>query len=191
MSDSATSRAEFQPAPLAALLAPAALVLRRHGFRTRLMASHDTHPILLAENSLFLVGVVEFSGAYDLPSIEAATSTQLADQVAAAGPKHWDAYLVLLSAAAATDRGWSEDVTDILYNTRYLRRIVRWGVIPTESSLSSALRSFLPLPPPSAAGPIDPIQRLIDELPTHGVEAEKAETALAQWRVSGGRSSDV
>jgi len=107
MSDSATPESKSQSTPLAALLAPAALVLRRHGFRTRPMASYDTQPMLLAENALFLVGVVEFSGASDLPSIEAASSTQLADHVADAGAKHWDAYLVLLSAAAATERGWS------------------------------------------------------------------------------------
>lgn len=186
MTDGPTPEATTD-ATRAALLAPAALVLRRHDFRTRPVASHESQPMLLAENPLFLVGVVEFVGASVLQSVEAAASTQLADYVADAGAKHWDTYLVLLSAAAATERGWSEDVTDILYNTRYLRRIVRWGVVPTESSLTSALRPFLPLPSPSTSGPIDPIQRLEDELPSHGVDPEKAATALAQWRAGGGR----
>jgi len=190
MSDDLTAEVTTESATRAALLAPAALVLRRHDFRTRPVASSGSQPMLLAEDPLFLIGIVEFVGASDLPSVEAGASTQLADYVADAGAKQWDTYLVLLSAAAGTERGWSEDVTDILYNTRYLRRMVRWGVVPTESSLSSALRPFLSLPLPSTPGPIDPIQRLVNELPSHGVDTEKTATALAQWRASGDGDGD-
>ena len=173
---------EFNDSPLALLLAPAALVLEREGYRTIPAPLPSGQPFLLAENALFLIGVIEFAGASDIQNVEAAASIQLADRLSNAGPKSWDAYLVLLSAAAATERGWSEDVTDILYNTSYLRRIVRWGVTPDEFSLVIALRPFLPLPPPSTSGPIDPMSQLIEELPAQGVDLEVANTALAQWR---------
>lgn len=188
MTDASSRKAPANSSPPAALLAPAALVLRRHDFRTRPVPSHDTEPMLVAESPLFLVGIVEFAGSSDLPSIEASASTQMADYVADAGAKRWDTYLVLLSAAPATERAWSEDVTDILYNTRYLRRIVRWSVAPTESSLATALRPFLPLPLPSTAGPIDPIELLVEELPGHGVDAERVATGIAQWRADSSRA---
>ncbi len=146
--------------------------------------------MLLAEDSLFVIGAIEFQNATELPTLEAAASLQLADQLADAGAKRWDAYLVMLSSAAATERGMSEDVTDIVYNTRYLRRLIRWGVTPTEASLADALRLFLPLPVPGMTGPVDPVQMLADRLPSRGVNPDSAAAAFAQWRGSEGRDDD-
>jgi hypothetical protein len=170
------------------LLGPAALLLRGHGFVTQPVTLVPGLTLLLAENDFFVVGLVEFATPVDLSSVESASAAEFAARLSdGGGAKRWDAYLVLLSPAALAGDVMPESVTTIVYNTRFLRRIVRWNVGPDEDSLSRALRPFLPLTSAEAGEQSSPLDRLAGQLPSYGISSEDALQALAEWRMTGAR----
>lgn len=172
--------------PAKSLLAAAALVLRSHAFglRTVPLTGMSTQ-LLLAENELFLLGLVEFPGPDHLAAVESAAALDLAERLDQAAAKRWDAYLVLLTDSPAANQEMSAAVADILYNTRYLRRIIRWELAPSDDSLTTALKPFLPLPDAGrAADLLDPMQALVARMVAHGIAPEDATEALELWRAT-------
>lgn len=168
------------------LLSPAALLLQRHGYATHPVTLAPGLTLLLAENDFFAVGLVEFTTQANLSGVESLGVAELANRLSAdAEAKRWDAYLVLLSPAALASDAMPESVTTIVYNTRFLRRIVRWHVQPDEDSLSRALRPFLPLAAAQSGQPMSPLDRLAERLPSYGVSAEDAAQAIVRWRATG------
>lgn len=134
-------------------------------------------PWLLAENGLFALGVVAAHTLDDLVALESFATSAIADRIREAGPKRWDAYLVLLAREGREARG-TRAVRDLQDNTRLLRRVVQLGVHADEESVRSALRPFLPLPPPIQHWPSSPIQDLEDELVLQGIEPDRAREAV-------------
>lgn len=173
-----------------ALLGPAALVLRGQGYMTQPVALSAGNTLLLAENDFFAMGIVEFNSTAELPAVEARAAGELAERLAAApnGAKSWDTYLVLLSSLVRSEDAMPEAVTAVVYNTRFLRRIVRWNVQPEEISLARALRPFLPLTTAQTGKSVGAVKLLVERLPSYGVSPESAAEAMAQWRTSGTRS---
>ncbi len=167
------------------LLAAAALVLRSRDFDVQTVQLVDSSvPVLLAEDPHFLVCVVEFAGPDQLTALESAATFGLAERLGGAHAKRWDAYLVLLTREVAPREHLSATVADILYNTRYVRRMIRWGVANTEESLTKALRPFIALPEQSRSLVVDPLQSLIDRLPMHGIDKAAAVEAISLWEAS-------
>jgi hypothetical protein len=173
------------PVGSSALLGTAALVLQAHGFSTQYLGLEGGGQLLLATDPLFLVGMANFDSAADLPNVEARSSITLGDQMVEAGPHRWDSYLVLLTSSEREDFELSEDVAEITYNTQFHRRIIRWGLLPTEESLTDALRPFLPLPSANVEGPRDPVRLLAERMQLHGLDSSDVEVALAQWNEQG------
>lgn len=166
------------------LLGDAAALLTARGYTIQHTSLPSADPLLLAENAYFAVGIAEFTSTNGIGLLEADATFAVASRIGEERAKRWDAYLVLLSTLPASERGLPETIKDIVYNTRYLRRLVRWGVSATEESLSEALRPFLPLPPPEEAVPRDPVSLLELRMPSYGVNTEDAANAIAQWRAS-------
>ena len=168
----------------AVLLAPAALLLRGYGYWTEPVALPDGRTLLLAENDYFVFGVTEFAGAGDLSAAEASATAGLVDRLPERQPgaKHWDIYLVLLSTATRSGDDMPEAVTSIVYNTRYLRRIVRWDVTPDDVALARALQAFLPLPAPPEGRSVPAVELLSEKLTQFGIEPEAARLAIRQWQ---------
>jgi hypothetical protein len=168
------------------LLAAAALVLRSRGF-----VVHTTHlsnssvPLLLAEDAHFVLCVIEFESADQLTALESAGTFELTEHLEGALAKRWDAYLVLLSRDLAPTNAFTSTVSDILYNTRYVRRLVRWGVSNTEESVTRALRPFVGLPNQDPGHALDPVQLLLDRLPLYGIDKTTAVEAISMWQASG------
>jgi hypothetical protein len=171
------------------LLGPAALLLQSHGFLTATIPLSAATTLLLAENDYFAIGIAEFAGPADLVSTESSSAAEIVERVSRdAGAKRWDAYLVLLSTTAQVGEDLlPEEVATIVYDTRYLRRIVRWNVAPDQDALTQALRAFIPLPAPQSGAPTSPLGRLGKSLVTYGIPEAEASDAIARWRATGQR----
>jgi hypothetical protein len=145
--------------------------------------------LLLAENDYFALGLMEFGDPEELSASERESAAELAERVSPdAGAKRWDAYLVLLSPTTLGGDAMPESVTEIIYNTNFFRRIVRWNVQPDEASLSRALRSFLPFVTAQEESRSNPLTRLAQTLPSYGVSEADGLQEIARWRASGSRN---
>lgn len=169
------------------ILASARRVLAARGFRlqeSRLPEPADA-PWLLAENEYFLIAVVAGRTVDDIRVFEGYVAAALNELLAnsAVGSKRWDSYVVLLASADADQRG-RPSVLELEYNTRSLRRLVSLGV--TEASVEEALSPFFSLPDPPAGGLPPAYDELVEQLVVHGVDAERAQSAVASYRHSGG-----
>jgi hypothetical protein len=144
-----------------ALLGPAALLLEGHGYATHTVFLEGDNRLLLAENAYSAIGIAEFATAAELPGLALTVAGDLVDRLnRSSGAKRWDAYLVLLSTSVATESSMPEAVANIVYNMRFLRRIVRWNVPPDEPGIARALRPFLPLTAASSGGQVTPVTLL-------------------------------
>lgn len=170
------------------LLGPASVLLQSHNFVTRSFAIGGEVTVLLAEDPYFALAVAEFSSARDIATVEEAGAAALAEQISPdAGAKRWDAYLILLSSAPADNLDMPESVTNIIYNTSFFRRIVKWNVSPTSASLDRALRAFVPLTPAPNVALAVPADRLVERLPSFGISSQDAEAAIARFKATKGK----
>lgn len=170
------------------LLGPAALTLQANGYDTKYIAQ-DHGQLLLASNRWFIIGIAQFESVADLPSIESSCSIALSEELVDVGPLRWDAYLLLLTSGARDHDELPASVAEITYNTQYHRRLVRWGVLPTEDSTALALRPFLPLQSANASEPTDPVRQLATRMQLHGLSSDQAEMAIGQWTAEGKQQS--
>lgn len=172
------------------LLGPASLLLQGYGYSTQHIAIDTALTMVLAENAYFALGIVEFGDAMSLPEVESRAVSDVATRLSGdGGAKRWDVYVVLMTRAAVEGDSMPESIAAIIYNTHFVRRVVRWSVQPEPASLARALRPFLPLTSAEAGGETGPLNRLVARLPLFGVTAEEAEQAIAEWRAMG-RSND-
>jgi hypothetical protein len=161
-----------------ALLGEARRLLENSGFTVvEAKLSPIQLPWLLAENDLFALGVAAAQTLDDLMTLEAYASPILADRIRGAGPKRWDAYLVLLAREDREARG-TRAVRNLQYDTSVFRRIVNLGVHGDEESVRRALRPFFPLPPPRGQSLISAFGSLIDELVLQGIDRNQAQEAV-------------
>ncbi len=130
-------------------------------------------PWLLAENGLFALGIAAARTLRYLLALEAHATPVLAERIRGAGPKRWDAYLVLLAREDRDDRG-TRMVRNLQYDTSLLRRVVNLGVQADEASVRRALAAFLPLPPPGQQEMGSAFADLVEELVLQGIERESA-----------------
>lgn len=169
------------------LLGPAALLLRSYGYQTDSAGIGGGATLLLAENDYFALGVAEFEAPAHLSAVEEACASALAKRISTeAGPKRWDAYLILLSTTVQDDETMPEAVANIVYNTRFFRRLVRWSVAPESNSLERALRPFLPFTAAQAGLSTGPVDRLKESMASYGVSRDEADHAIALWRATRG-----
>lgn len=168
----------------AGLLGQAALTLRANGYATRYVAQAEGQ-LLLASNQWFIIGVAQFDSLADLALVESSGSTALSEEMVDVGPLRWDAYLLLLTSNARDHDDVPPSVAEITYNTQYHRRLIKWGVLPTADSISVALGPFLALQNGNASEPMDPVRLIATRMQLHGVSADQAESALAEWITDG------
>lgn len=168
-----------------ALLALAQRVLKRHGFRIweGLLRDLGDTPWVLAESDDFVLAVVAGRSLSDLELLESHAAPELGEMLTSGdlGPKRWDAYLVLMASGDSGARG-KREVVDLQYNTRALRRIVALGVSADEDAVLGVLSTFMPLPDPPAGGLTSAFDELIDQLVINGIERERAEASVQEYR---------
>jgi hypothetical protein len=172
------------------LLSTAAAELASGGFDTRIGdLAPSGHAWLLAENELFLLGVVVEDGISDLAEIEPYASTQLMELVdrGDAQSKRWDVYLVLLSLEIPTNSEEIQVLSQLEHNLRTLRRIVAVGVTG-EDELRVALAPFLPLKRAVGDLQVAALEALRDELIVNGVSVEVADRYISIFKEKGSLS---
>jgi hypothetical protein len=90
----------------------------------------DSDPILLAENPYYIIAFQAFDSWSKLienyEPIESALSELIGRHPET--PKVWDAYLVLVCRAILYNEDEFDEFSNLIYNTRYTRKIVRVGV---------------------------------------------------------------
>lgn len=187
---SAGARAE--PLADSELLGLARSVLEAEGYEVELVEAEL--PMLLAENRYFILAVVATATIEGLIEVEGSASEDLVQRVSSgeAGPKLWDAYLVLMTQERSPDRSRvTRDLYEINYDTSRLRRLAHTGVPKTLSGVRNALTPFAS--PPVLERPmlnIDPFFALSKSLERRGVDENMANRAIEAFR-QGGDLSDA
>ncbi len=164
-------------------------ILRRAGFATSWLALSGSSRVLVGEDDYFVLGVVAAATLKGLLAAEEVISIAFVNRLAeaAAGPKQWDAYLVLMTPEAPSkSREGASELVALNYDTRYLRRLAHVGVQPARESIEQALRPFLPLPlGGDLESAVDPLKLLQDELPHFGISPKQAAQAISSYRLTG------
>jgi hypothetical protein len=176
------------PAPSAnsdrELLALARSVLADEGYAIEEVAGDIW--LLLAENPYFLVAVTATPTIAQLLAAEPLAEAAILDRLATtdAGPKRWDAYLILLTQERSPEtRQTTRDLFEINYDTSNLRRIAHAGVDPTLVAVRDALTPFvapIELDDPSIVR--DPFDAIVAALAAHGVDRDVANRAVAGFK---------
>lgn len=176
-----------EPVPDRELLGLARSVLEGEAFEVEMV--EGTVPLLLAENRYFVVAVVATATITDLINVESPASDELAQRVSRgdAGPKLWDAYLVLLTQERSPDAArFTRELYQINYDTSRLRRLAHTGVPKTLTGVRTALTPFVR--PISLEGPvvaIDPFDSVAMSLVRRGVDQDFAAKAIEAFRYGG------
>lgn len=166
------------------LLNLARSILSEKGFYTE--TSRTSIDLVLAENSLFVIGVAAVSTTRDLIKVEPFAFAALAERLEGTilGPKKWDTYLVLLTQEKSIeDDEITRDLYAINYDTTRVRRIAHTGVNPTPEAVAHALAPFVEprtsISPSASQG--DALESLLHALVSGGVDEELAQRAVAAF----------
>lgn len=171
------------------LLATAGSVLRQNTFTVQSEALEGAEAgWLLAESELFILAIAAAENLAGLREVEAFAAPELLQRLKSTpslGAKRWDAYLVLMATLGADEDTDAEQLIDIEYNTRGVRRLVAVAVEPTEDDLRRVLRPFLALPAPDPGGLSDAFAELREQLVINGVDEAEANRAVVAFEQKG------
>lgn len=170
----------------ASLLAAEGFVVRREEVTAEGSGSDGPVETLLAENALFVLAAVFEETLAQLRMIEPTLSVYLAEALAERkdlGDKAWDGYVVLLTRESLRDLADGSELHELVYDTRYVRRLVRLDVREHVESVSEALRPFLRLRRLDLQEiVVDVLSDLTDALATEGVPRPEAVAAVEGYR---------
>ena len=168
------------------LLGSEGFVVRRTDLVTADSESSVATEVLLAENPLFVLAAVVGDTLLQLMTTEPTVTGYLAEALSQAnnvGDKAWDGYVVLMTSQTLADLEDGSDLHDLVYDTRFVRRIVKLGVHPDRDSVSLALKAFLTLKRVALTEIVtDVLVDLTDALASEGVPRDEAETAVEIYR---------
>lgn len=157
------------------------------GFETKYLAFSDlSSQILVASNEYVTVAILAGTTRADVYVDVDVCAVLFPNWVAEnARTKMWDIYIVSLIAddpKTKEDFGWAEGIEN---DTRRVRKLVRWGVLPEQASVKRALGMFLPLPTTDSIQLPDPLDALTESLRQHGVPSETAAASVESFRRTG------
>ena len=107
---------------------------------------HEPISLVLAENRYFLIGVAATSTIAQLLVAESVAEGMIMQRLTAsdAGPKRWDAYLILLTQERSPETSdTTRELFNINYDTTGLRRLAHTGVDATLTAVRQALIPFV------------------------------------------------
>lgn len=144
--------------------------------------------VLLAENKYSILGLTATATVRDIETAESVLVEIIQDSIrnlrVELGPKSWEMYLVLLTREELGEQdSIVRTISEIRYDMRQFRRVVRVGVSATERDVRRALVSFLDFPE-LGDGELaeDPLALLSSALVEHGITKEKADRAVGIYR---------
>lgn len=153
----------------------ASQLLSRAGFEAReLSLVEDIQPVVIAENPYYLIAFQIFDAWDQLlastPSIELALWRLL--EASPETHKTWDAYLVLACRGELTLSDEYNQLSNLVYDTRRTRKIVRVNVGDRLTEIDDAVRPFTALEQARvAARDRDPLSLLAQRLEASGFES--------------------
>lgn len=167
----------------AELLLLARDVLRTAGFAVEEVAGEPS--LILAEDRYFVVAVAATPTIAQLLVAEGATELALTERLSQsdAGPKVWDAYVVLLTQERSVESDEaSRALYEINYDTARMRRIAHVGVDASISGMREVLAPFVaPRALVDTSVSERPMGLLLQALLSHGVEQGLAARAVAAF----------
>jgi hypothetical protein len=164
-------------------------ILANAGFETRpWQLVPDVEPIVLAENPYYVIAFQVFDLWNDLIKtagrIELALS-ELIDKSTGTG-KTWDAYLVLVCRSEIHDVDEFNQFSDLAYNTRHTRKIIRAGLGDSVTSLDEVTRPFVSLTKArSSAKGRDPLQLLENKMIENGYDSSEIQRLIIAFKERG------
>ncbi len=157
-----------------------ASILRDAGFDVQIyLLEKDSDPIVLAENAYYVIAFQVFDLWSDLTDsvgrIEMDFSALISQHTDT--PKVWDAYMILVCRSNIHGKQEFNELSDMLYNTRYTRKIVRYGFEDSISKLSEVARPFVSLREArSSAKGRDPLRLLEAKMIESGLDSKDRDT---------------
>lgn len=147
----------------------------------------DSDPVVLAENPYYVIAFQAFDSWSRLienyEQIEMALS-QLMEKHPRT-PKVWDAYLVLVCRAELYKPEEFDEFSDLIYNTRYTRKIIRVGVGDL-TTIDEVVKPFLHLEKARIrARERDPIKILGDKMVKAGLDEKLVNKLLTVFKEGG------
>ena len=163
------------------ILAIASLVLGRAGYTVDSIVTETGRLVVTASNPEFSLGVVEFSDATDLALAEHEGFVAVTDQSVFPAANRWDTYLVLVSSSKLDTDSSSVETYSITYDTRFVRRIVKWDTTATPTDVEDALSPFIPLVAEGSVQTTDILAELVGAMIRNGVSEVSAQQSVSDW----------
>lgn len=125
-----------------------ARTLSEAGFQTKAwQIVTDMEPLVLAENPYYIIAFQVFDIWDELVKAVGRVELALSDLITKSAPtdKTWDAYLVLVCRNQL--RGYEElnELSNLIYDTRFTRKIVRAGLGDSLEKVKEAVKPFISL----------------------------------------------
>lgn len=147
----------------------------------------DADPVVLAENPYYVIAFQAFDSWSKLienyEQIESALSHLMEKHPKT--PKVWDAYLVLVCRTELYKPEEFDELSDLIYNTRYTRKIVRVGVADL-TTIDEVVKPFLHLEKARIrARERDPLRILGDKIVKAGLDKTLVDKTVTVFREGG------
>lgn len=147
----------------------------------------DSDPVVLAENPYYIIAFQAFNSwsrlIEDYEPIEIALSDLIGRHPET--PKVWDAYLVLVCRADIYKPEEFDEFSNLIYNTRYTRKIVRTGVSDL-TTINELVRPFIHLEKARLrARKRDPLQILGEKMINSGLDKTLVDKLVTVYKEGG------
>lgn len=147
----------------------------------------DLDPVVFAENPYYVIAFQAFDSWEKLynnyENIETALS-QLIEKHPQT-PKVWDSYLVLVCRGELYNQGEFDEYSDLIYNTRYTRKIVRAGVNDL-TTIDEVVKPFIQLKKArSRARERDPLTILMEKMIKDGIDENVVKRLITLYKEGG------
>ncbi len=163
-------------------------VLKDAKFDVRtLPMGEEFDPVVFAENPYYIIAFQAFDSWEKLynnyENIESALS-QLIEKHPQT-PKVWDSYLVLVCRDKLYNRDEFDEYSDLLYNTRYTRKIIRAGVNDL-ITIDEVVKPFIQLKEArSRARERDPLTILMEKMIKDGIDENTVKKLITIYKEGG------
>lgn len=151
----------------------------------------DFEPVVLAENPYYIIAFQAFDSWSKLMEDYAPIERALSDLIRQhpETPKVWDAYLVLVCRAKLFKAEEFDEFSNLIYDTRYTRKIVRTGVSDL-TTINELAKPFVHLERArSLARDRDPLQILGEKMINSGLDKTLINKLITVFKEGGDLSN--
>lgn len=159
------------------------------GFKTKIwQLVSDIDPVVIAENSYYLIAFQVFDAWRELVDAASRVEMALSELItkAEASEKTWDAYLVLICRSQPHGYDELNELSNILYDTKYTRKIVRAGLGESLEKVIEVAKPFISLEKARySAKHINPLELLEEKLVQTGWDHDEIKKLITVFNERG------